>query len=392
MNCQQTPGGLLVTGITDFSLPETLDCGQCFRWQRLESGAYRGSAYGKSLTVSMDEKGLLLQGAAEEDFQALWRSYFDLDLDYNKIRGALANKDPILKEAAAFAPGIRILNQEPFETLCSFIISQNNNIPRIKGIIERLCLLFERETGSADRFPTAEMLACRREEDLAPLRAGWRAAYLLDAAQKVAGGEIDLERIKALPMPEARAELMRIKGVGPKVAECVLLYGLHRLEAFPMDVWMKRAMATLFPEKSVLDFGPYAGIAQQYILHYSRLIRSFSDKKSRQQHGQQHSKYTGNPNGDAAHSALRFANFHRLAGSYRMAGGSDRHSSGYRIFYPARCSDSSKGASMEPKIPVMITAATVTGDDSSMLPGNLHRDRRRDRLGQHRGSSAFRPV
>lgn len=271
MNCQQTPGVLLVTGITDFSLPETLDCGQCFRWQRLESGAYRGSAYGKSLTVSMDEKGLLLQGAAEEDFQALWRSYFDLDLDYNKIRGALANKDPILKEAAAFAPGIRILNQEPFETLCSFIISQNNNIPRIKGIIERLCLLFERETGSADRFPTAEMLACRREEDLAPLRAGWRAAYLLDAAQKVAGGEIDLERIKALPMPEARAELMRIKGVGPKVAECVLLYGLHRLEAFPMDVWMKRAMATLFPEKSVLDFGPYAGIAQQYIFHYSRL-------------------------------------------------------------------------------------------------------------------------
>ena len=151
------------------------------------------------------------------------------------------------------------------------LLSQNNNIPRIKGIIERLCLLFERETGSADRFPTAEMLACRREEDLAPLRAGWRAAYLLDAAQKVAVGEVDLERIKALPMPEARAELMRIKGVGPKVAECVLLYGLHRLEAFPMDVWMKRAMATLFPEKSVLDFGPYAGIAQQYIFHYSRL-------------------------------------------------------------------------------------------------------------------------
>ena len=106
---------------------------------------------------------------------------------------------------------------------------------------------------------------------MAPLCACLRATFLLDADQKVAGGEIDLERIKALPMPEARAELMRIKGVGPKVAECVLLYGLHRLEAFPMDVWMKRAMATLFPEKSVLDFGPYAGIAQQYIFHYSRL-------------------------------------------------------------------------------------------------------------------------
>lgn len=133
MNCQQTPGGLLVTGITDFSLPETLDCGQCFRWQRLESGAYRGSAYGKSLTVSMDEKGLLLQGAAEEDFQALWRSYFDLDLDYNKIRGALANKDPILKEAAAFAPGIRILNQEPSRRCAPLSFPKTTIFPGSKG-------------------------------------------------------------------------------------------------------------------------------------------------------------------------------------------------------------------------------------------------------------------
>ena len=128
-----TPGGLLVTGITDFSLPETLDCGQCFRWQRLESGAYRGSAYGKSLTVSMDEKGLLLQGAAEEDFQALWRSYFDLDLDYNKIRGALANKDPILKEAAAFAPGIRILNQELRDAVLLYYFPKQQYSPDQKG-------------------------------------------------------------------------------------------------------------------------------------------------------------------------------------------------------------------------------------------------------------------
>ena len=271
MDYHQTPDGLLVTGLPDFSLPETLDCGQCFRWQRLPSGAYRGAAFGRPLTVSMNEKGLLLQGVTAGDFQTLWRAYFDLDLDYSKIRRALAKKDPVLRKAAAFAPGIRILNQEPFETLCSFIISQNNNIPRIKGIIARLCLLFQDETGSADYFPTAEMLARRKEADLAPLRAGWRAAYLLDAAEKVASGEISLEKIKALPLPDARAELMKIRGVGPKVAECALLYGFHRLEAFPMDVWMKRAMATLFPEKRGEDFGPYAGIAQQYIFHYSRL-------------------------------------------------------------------------------------------------------------------------
>ena len=273
MNCQQTPGGLLVTGITDFSLPETLDCGQCFRWQRLESGAYRGSAYGKSLTVSMDEKGLLLQGAAEEDFQALWRSYFDLDLDYNKIRGALANKDPILKEAAAFAPGIRILNQEPFETLCSFIISQNNNIPRIKGIIERFCQAFGSPIPGSSffSFPTPEALASRCLEDLAPLRAGFRAKYLLDAAKKVAGGEISLEEISRESAGFGRIELQKILGVGPKVAECTLLYGYHKTDCFPMDVWMKRAMAILLPDYSAEDFGEDAGLAQQYLFHYSRM-------------------------------------------------------------------------------------------------------------------------
>ena len=247
----------------------------------------------------------------------------------------MANKDPILKEAAAFAPGIRILNQEPFETLCSFIISQNNNIPRIKGIIARLCLLFERETGSADRFPTAKMLACRREEDLAPLRAGWRAAYLLDAAQKVAGGEVDLERIKALPMSEARAELMRIKGVGPKVAECVLLYGHSPARGVPDGRLDEAGHGHPVPGKERPGFRPLRwDCTAIYFSLQSAPSKSFSDKKSRQQHGQQHSKYTGNSNGDAAHSALRFADFHRLAGSYRMAGGSDRHSSGYRIFYP----------------------------------------------------------
>ena len=272
MNCQQTPGGLLVTGITDFSLPETLDCGQCFRWQRLESGAYRGSAYGKSLTVSMDEKGLLLQGAAEEDFQALWRSYFDLDLDYNKIRGALANKDPILKEAAAFAPGIRILNQEPFETLCSFIISQNNNIPRIKGIVARLCENFGESVEGGFDFPGPEKLASLSPEELSPLRCGFRARYLIDAAQRVALKKegLVLGKLREIPVEEARTALMKIVGVGRKVADCTLLYGLHRLEVFPIDVWMKRAMERLFPGKSPEMFGPWAGVAQQYIFHYSR--------------------------------------------------------------------------------------------------------------------------
>ena len=119
-------------------------------------------------------------------------------------------------------------------------------------------------------FPSPERLAEQSEEALAPLRCGWRAAYLLDAAQKVASGALPLEQIAALPLPEARQALQTVRGVGPKVAECVLLYGMGRLEAFPLDVWMKRAMAVLFPGRRPKDFGPYAGIAQQYIFHYCR--------------------------------------------------------------------------------------------------------------------------
>ena len=178
-----------------------------------------------------------------------------------------------MAEAAAFAPGIRILRQEPWEALCSFIISQNNHIPRIKGIIERLCQRLGAEIpGTAwHAFPTAERLAACSLEDLAPLRAGFRAKYLLDAARKVASGQVDLARVAAAPVEEGRRELQTIFGVGPKVAECALLYGFHKTECFPLDVWMKRAMATLLPGRRPEEFGENAGLAQQYLFHYSRM-------------------------------------------------------------------------------------------------------------------------
>lgn len=143
---------------------------------------------------------------------------------------------------------MRILRQEGFETLISFLFSQNNNVPRIKGIIERLCCSFGDPIGEGlYGFPSPERLAALSEEELAPLRCGWRGAYVLDAARKVASGTVDLKTAASLPMGEARQALQTIKGVGPKVAECVLLYGIGRLEAFPLDVWMKRAMAAIFP-------------------------------------------------------------------------------------------------------------------------------------------------
>ncbi len=267
-----THRGIEVPQVSDFDLAETLDCGQCFRWDALPDGSFRGIAFRRQLHVYLDGDTFVLDGASEEDFQRYWRGYFDLDFDYGAVRSQLSAQDPVMAEAARFAPGIRLLKQEPWEALCSFIISQNNNISRIKGIIARLCQCFgDPIPGGGYSFPGPERLCGLSPEDLQPLRCGFRAAYILSAARLVADGTVDLPAIGSLPLPEAREQLMRIKGVGPKVAECALLYGMHRLDAFPMDVWIKRAMSTLFPGKKPEDFGPYAGIAQQYLFHYSRM-------------------------------------------------------------------------------------------------------------------------
>lgn len=267
-----THRGIEVPQVSDFDLAETLDCGQCFRWDALPDGSFRGIAFRRQLHVYLDGDTFVLDGASEEDFQRYWRGYFDLDFHYGAVRSQLSAQDPVMAEAARFAPGIRLLKQEPWEALCSFIISQNNNISRIKGIIARLCQCFgDPIPGGGYSFPGPERLCGLSPEDLQPLRCGFRAAYILSAARLVADGTVDLPAIGSLPLPEAREQLMRIKGVGPKVAECALLYGMHRLDAFPMDVWIKRAMSTLFPGKKPEDFGPYAGIAQQYLFHYSRM-------------------------------------------------------------------------------------------------------------------------
>ena len=263
-------GAVRIDGVRDLDLAQTLDCGQSFRWEECDSGI-TGIAFGKRVTMKLTGESLYVYGATAEDFEKLWKPYLDLELDYGKIREEIALIHPVLREASAYAPGIRILRQEPWEALCTFIISQNNNIKRIKGIVARLCESFGEDIGDGYAFPTAEALSKLEREDLAPLRAGFRDKYILDAARKVALGKVDLEICRTLPYDEARAELMKIKGVGVKVADCTLLFGMHRIEAFPVDVWMKRALEKLFPGMTAADFGEYAGIAQQYIFHYSRM-------------------------------------------------------------------------------------------------------------------------
>ena len=263
---------VIVSGVRNLDLAETLDCGQSFRWAENENGGFHGVAFNRAVDVYLDGENLRIDGCTQEEFNLIWKNYFDLDLDYGKIREDISRIHPVLFEASSYAPGIRILKQEPFEALCTFIISQNNNIKRIKGIVQRLCESFGEKIGDNDyAFPTALRLSRLEPDDLAPLRAGFRNRYIIDGARKVMSGEVDLDKCRTLPYEEARKELMKIVGVGVKVADCTLLFGLHRIESFPLDVWMKRAMKVLFPGMKPEDFGEYAGIAQQYIFHYSRM-------------------------------------------------------------------------------------------------------------------------
>lgn len=253
----------------DFDLDETLDCGQAFRWEKIESEyevTYKGVFLDIPLTISQNGNRFIFHNTSSENFEKIWINYFDFETDYSSIKSRLSD-DEILSKACKYAGGIRLLNQDFWECLCSFIISQNNNIPRIKGIISRLCLYY-------GHFPTAAELSAETPESLEFLRAGFRAKYIVDAAEKTASGEINSDNIKNMPIDEARKKLMTIKGVGPKVAECVLLFGMHRTEAFPIDVWIKRAMEKFYPDGLPECTKNIEGIAQQYLFHY---IRTCSD-------------------------------------------------------------------------------------------------------------------
>lgn len=265
-----------------FSLEQTLESGQCFRWRRESPSdeprpVYRGFSGERPLRVRQEADGITLLNLGEEDCQrqiAFWRAYFDADTDYEAIRKRFS-ADETLRRASEECRGLRILRQEPFETLISFILSQNNNIPRIRGIVERLCQTFGRSAaafaeGAGFGFPSAERLAGLNEDALAPLRAGFRARYLLDAARKVSDGTVRLSAISEMSCEEGRAELKKIVGVGDKVADCVLLFAYHKTEAFPSDVWIKRITAEYYKDGLPECVGSDRGIAQQYLFEYFR--------------------------------------------------------------------------------------------------------------------------
>lgn len=259
---------IIIEDFGSFDLGLSVDCGQSFRWAQNENGLWCGIVGGKYLQAEQTDEQIIFY-TCNQDFDSLWRKYFDLDTDYKSLCERLSD-DEYLKAATTQCSGIHILQQEPWEALCSFIISQNNNIPRIKGIISRLCESFGEKTDFGYTFPSAETLAALEPEDLAPLRAGFRARYIIDAARKVSNKEVDFEKIKNEPIEFGREELQKIKGVGAKVAECTLLYGFYKIEAFPIDVWVKRIMAEMYPDGLPESAKGIEGIAQQYLFHWRR--------------------------------------------------------------------------------------------------------------------------
>ncbi len=261
-------GNTYIYDLDCFELSATLDCGQAFRWSSISPTVWCGIANGRYLKIEQKENTIILYNVTQNEYQNIWEEYFDFRRDYNEIIGEIKNEK--LKTAAFFSKGIRILKQDPWETLCSFIISQNNNIPRIKGIIERLCENFGEKIDGGYTFPAAEKIAALTVDDLSVLRSGFRAKYILDAATKVANGTIDLNKLSGISTDVAREELLKIYGVGNKVADCVLLFGVGHLDAFPKDVWIKRALEKMFVGELREIDSAYAGIYQQYIFYYAR--------------------------------------------------------------------------------------------------------------------------
>lgn len=266
---------IIINSTKDFSLKDTLDCGQCFRWDINEDGIFHGVAFSKSLDIEQNEDKIILHNTTKEDFENLWANYFDLKTDYNTIKNEFS-KDETLKKAVQYAPGIRVLRQDGWEALLSFIISQNNNVKRIKGIIRTMCERYGKPLGNGDYdFPTAEVLANLTVEEIFELKCGFRAKYISDCAKKVASGEVNISEIYTMETDLAKEKLITIKGVGDKVSDCALLYGFSKMDCFPKDVWIKRAMANLFPEGLPECAKANAGIAQQYIFHYARTSKIF---------------------------------------------------------------------------------------------------------------------
>ena len=280
----------ILKNVNSFELKDIFECGQCFRWNEEIDRSYTGVFKGNVLNVKKDKNSVIFKGICQDDIKLVVEDYFDLNTDYEKIKEKLSKIDINMKKSVDYGSGIRILNQDLWETIISFIISANNNIPRIKGIIERLSKKYGNKITWNSKeyytFPTANQLKNVTVEEYRQLGLGFRDVRLFETTKMILEKQIDLEKLYSEPNTEkVREELLKLSGVGPKVADCILLFSdLKRLEVFPIDVWVRRVMNDLYikeedeakvSKKKIENlakekFGGIAGLAQQYLFYWRR--------------------------------------------------------------------------------------------------------------------------
>ncbi len=284
---------ITVKNIKDFIPKHIFECGQCFRWDKQKDGSYTGVAFNRVINVKKEGDDIIFSNTNKRDFDDIWFNYFDLGRNYREIKQELA-KDDILNKAIKHGQGIRILNQDPWEILISFIISANNRIPMIKKSIKILSKRYgeyieEYKGEKYYSFPLSNVLDDLSIEEITNCGTGFRAKYILNASKIVSSNQIDIYKLKNLSTPDARNQLMLFAGIGPKVSDCIMLFSMNKSDAFPIDIWVKRVMEYFYVDEGtkLMDiqkyaqekFGNLAGFAQQYLFYYARELGIGRNKK-----------------------------------------------------------------------------------------------------------------
>lgn len=288
MNIKEIENGVVLEAVEDFELAHVFECGQCFRWNEEKDGSYTGVAFERVINLKKENNNIYIDNTNLEDYQNIWHKYFDLDRNYGEIKNILGNLDETMKTSVEFGHGIRILKQDEWEILISFITSANNRIPMIKKAIEALSENYGEPIGEYRGkkyygFPKPEKLYNLSLEDIQFKGVGFRGKYILSAAKLVAEKTVDIYNLRNLRTKEAREQLILFPGVGPKVSDCIMLFSMDKEDAFPIDVWVKRVMEYFYvPEGTSLKkiqsfaqdkFGTLAGFAQQYLFYYARELK-----------------------------------------------------------------------------------------------------------------------
>ncbi|KAB3532454.1 8-oxoguanine DNA glycosylase [Alkaliphilus pronyensis] len=281
----QDSNKIILKNVKDFEPKDIFECGQCFRWKKEDDASYTGVAYNRLLNVKKVNNEIHFKNTNYQDFLNIWVNYFDLNTDYSLIKKRLSNEDKVMEKATSFGDGVRILRQEPWETIISFIVSANNNIPRIMKAIELMCSRFGNEVGIYNgkkhySFPEPKVLANLKPEDLSACNMGYRGPYIIKTAKQILSNPNQIDLLQGINTDICREGLMELSGVGPKVANCIAFFAFGKLDAFPVDVWVKRLMEFFYFNEEMKpkeieafakkQYGQYAGYAQQYLFYYGR--------------------------------------------------------------------------------------------------------------------------